>query len=215
MGSTAGSRTTGASTTRAASSAPPTSPSRTSISRAPNSNGRWPREPARSCMRPAADLDRQGGRALASRIAMFDPFWSRVNEAGITVVIHAADSGYTTHGYVPGRLQRRTPSRKSAIGAEHQALQHRARRLRLPDHALPTRSSSSGFPNLRIASIENGAEFLAGPVPQAAPVSRPPRLAGELLQGRSRACSSRSTSGSIPSGKTMSTRSNRSWARIA
>jgi len=29
----------------------------------------------------------------------FDPFWARVNEAGLTVVVHAGDSGYSSQGY--------------------------------------------------------------------------------------------------------------------
>ena len=29
----------------------------------------------------------------------FDPFWARANEAGITVVVHAGDSGYSLNGY--------------------------------------------------------------------------------------------------------------------
>ena len=32
------------------------------------------------------------GRSLADRA--FDPFWARVNEAGIAVTFHAGDSGY-------------------------------------------------------------------------------------------------------------------------
>ena len=30
---------------------------------------------------------------------MFDPFWARVDEAGITVVVHAGDSGLSSNGY--------------------------------------------------------------------------------------------------------------------
>ena len=30
---------------------------------------------------------------------MFDPFWARVNEAGVTVVVHAGDSGVSSDGY--------------------------------------------------------------------------------------------------------------------
>ena len=28
----------------------------------------------------------------------FDPFWARVNEAGIAVIVHAGDSGYSCNG---------------------------------------------------------------------------------------------------------------------
>ena len=50
-------------------------------------------------MRPAAVHTANDG-ILSPSNPKFDPFWARVNEAGITVVVHASDSGYTTHGYV-------------------------------------------------------------------------------------------------------------------
>ena len=49
------------------------------------------------CMRPAAVWTEHGPVSPAN--PMFDPFWARLNEAGIPLVIHAADSGYTTQGY--------------------------------------------------------------------------------------------------------------------
>ena len=48
-------------------------------------------------MRPAAPTTRLGQRPPAD--PEFDPFWARVDEAGITVVVHAADSGYSSQGY--------------------------------------------------------------------------------------------------------------------
>jgi len=48
-------------------------------------------------MRPAAVQTANGPRSPAD--PMFDPFWARVNEAGITTVVHAGDSGYSTQGY--------------------------------------------------------------------------------------------------------------------
>ncbi|MCB1255560.1 MAG: amidohydrolase family protein, partial [Microthrixaceae bacterium] len=48
-------------------------------------------------MRPAAPTTASGRRSPADQ--SFDPFWARVNESGITVVVHAGDSGYTSHGY--------------------------------------------------------------------------------------------------------------------
>jgi hypothetical protein len=49
-------------------------------------------------MRPAPIWTALGPRSPADPV--FDPFWARAAEAGITVVVHAGDSGYTTHGYV-------------------------------------------------------------------------------------------------------------------
>ena len=48
-------------------------------------------------MRPSPILTRDGWRSHCDE--RFDPFWARVNEAGITVVAHAADSGYSSQGY--------------------------------------------------------------------------------------------------------------------
>ena len=48
-------------------------------------------------MRPAP-IWTEGGQ-LSPGDPVFDPFWSLVNEAGITTVIHAGDSGYSSQGY--------------------------------------------------------------------------------------------------------------------
>ena len=52
------------------------------------------------CMRPAAVRTRNGSRPCTD--PQFDPFWSRVNEAGITVIAHVSNSGYSTNGYGTG-----------------------------------------------------------------------------------------------------------------
>ena len=105
-------------------------------------------------MRPAAICTEEGPRSPGDPI--FDPFWSRVNEAGITTVIHAGDSGYSSHGYaedgfgstMSGRYR---PSIKSFSieRAAHDWL------ITMSMERMYTR-----FPNLRIASVENGADYL-------------------------------------------------------
>lgn len=106
------------------------------------------------CMRPAA-VSTVGGDVLPPTDPMFDPFWSRINEAGITVVAHAGDSGYTTHGYV-----------KDGFGAEFDSFGPSIKHFNIERAAydfLITMAYSrlfERFPNLRIASVENGAEFL-------------------------------------------------------
>ena len=108
------------------------------------------------CMRPAAVWTAQGPVSPAN--PMFDPFWARLNEAGIPLVIHAADSGYTTQGYAEdgfGTFSRGggayTPSIK-AFNIERAALDFL---LTLSLEKLYER-----HPNLRIASVENGSSFL-------------------------------------------------------
>jgi hypothetical protein len=48
-------------------------------------------------LRAAAPIGVTGPHSPAHE--MFDPFWARINEAGITVVVHAGDAGVSTNGY--------------------------------------------------------------------------------------------------------------------
>ena len=48
-------------------------------------------------MRPSAVCTRDG--YFAASHERFDPFWARVNEAGIVVVAHVGANGYTANGY--------------------------------------------------------------------------------------------------------------------
>jgi predicted TIM-barrel fold metal-dependent hydrolase len=88
----------------------------------------------------------------------FDPFWARVNEAGITVVVHAGDAGLSSNGYAadgfsatfgPGGMR---PSIKM-FAIERAAHDFLA--------TLILEKLFDRFPAVRIASVENGSEFLA------------------------------------------------------
>jgi predicted TIM-barrel fold metal-dependent hydrolase len=89
--------------------------------------------------------------------AMFDPFWARVEEAGVAVVVHAGDAGGSSNGYAfdgfsaSFRQRDFRPTIKSF--AIEQAVHEYLLSMTLAGHF-------AKFPNLRIASIENGAEFL-------------------------------------------------------
>jgi predicted TIM-barrel fold metal-dependent hydrolase len=105
-------------------------------------------------LRPAAVFTAAGPRSPAD--PLFDPFWARAAEAGVAVVIHAGDSGYTSHGYAPDGFSASfeggfKPSVK-AWHIERAALDWLATVLfeRLFER----------FPRLRVASVENGSEFL-------------------------------------------------------
>jgi len=106
-------------------------------------------------MRPAAPTTAAGQVAPAD--PRNDPFWARVNEAGITVVVHAGDAGYTSHGYA-------TDGFTTDFGSIPQPI----RMLQLERPIEDFLASLIGdrlfdrFPNLRIASVENGAKFLPG-----------------------------------------------------
>ena len=105
-------------------------------------------------MRPAAVCMRNG--TFAPSDPLFDPFWARVNESGITLVVHAGDSGYTTHGYV-----------RDGFGASFEGYgRPNIKSFNIERAAydflitLAYDKLFERFPNLRIASVENGSEFL-------------------------------------------------------
>jgi predicted TIM-barrel fold metal-dependent hydrolase len=86
----------------------------------------------------------------------FDPIWARIDEAGVTVVPHVAEVGgfgldrFIDHGV--GIIGSAPPPLQVAIGHERPIANYLA--------ALVCDKVFERFPNLRIASIENGAEFL-------------------------------------------------------
>ena len=111
------------------------------------------------CIRPAAVYTPTGPLSPADPV--FDPFWARVNEAGIPVVVHAGDSGNSANGYAEegfsasfsttstGQFR---PTIKS-FNIERAAFEFL---ITIAFDKLFDR-----FPNVRIASVENGSEFLA------------------------------------------------------
>ena len=130
-------------------------------------------------MRPAAVFTETGPRTPAD--PMFDPFWARVNEAGITVVVHAGDSGYTSHGYAKDGF-----SAAFGDGARRPSIKILTMERAIYDFlaSLVFDQLFERFPNVRIASVENGSEFLARPVQEAALVA--PQDPGLLPRGPGR-----------------------------
>jgi predicted TIM-barrel fold metal-dependent hydrolase len=105
------------------------------------------------CMRPAAPTTKLGPRSPGH--PCFDPFWARVNEAGITVAVHGANSGYGLNGYGddgPEQALGGSPLR-ILLTSERPIMDFFSSILcdRLFDR----------FPNLRLSSIENGASYLS------------------------------------------------------
>jgi predicted TIM-barrel fold metal-dependent hydrolase len=107
-------------------------------------------------MRPSAVHTPDDG-VLSPAHAKFDPFWARVNEAGISVVIHAGDSGYTTHGYVRDGFSSAGLGGPMMPNIKHFNIERAAYDFLI---TIAYERLFERFPNLRIASIENGAEFL-------------------------------------------------------
>jgi predicted TIM-barrel fold metal-dependent hydrolase len=105
-------------------------------------------------MRPAAVWTSTGVKSPTDE--HFDPFWARIDEAGVTVVVHAGDSGYQTQGYAADGFGATfsggwKPSLKS-FNIERAAFDFL---ITVVFDKLFDR-----FPNLRIASVENGSDFL-------------------------------------------------------
>jgi predicted TIM-barrel fold metal-dependent hydrolase len=105
-------------------------------------------------MRPSPIRTRDGWRPHTDE--RFDPFWSRVNEAGITVVAHVGSTNYTANGY----------GGNSAIDSLGGGLKPSVAGL-IPERAIydflltfAYDKMFERFPNLRIASVENGSGFL-------------------------------------------------------
>ncbi len=89
----------------------------------------------------------------------WDPFWARVNEAGVTVVVHAGDSGYTSHGYGRDGFSAsfgNQPAAPNPVG-----LTSMERPIQDMLAAMICDKLFDRFPNVRIASVENGSDFLA------------------------------------------------------
>jgi len=105
-------------------------------------------------MRPAAPTTALG--QLSPADPTFDPFWARANEAGITVVVHAGDSGYSSQGYAKDGFA------ATFEGAGRPSIKVLAIERAAYDCLLSLTFDKlfERFPNLRVASVENGSEFL-------------------------------------------------------
>ena len=107
-------------------------------------------------MRPAAIWTANGVKPPTD--PAFDPFWARVNEAGITVVVHAGDSGYSSQGYASDD----TFSAGFSGGAWRPSVRSFAIERAAYDFLITLAFDKlfERFPNVRVASVENGSEFL-------------------------------------------------------
>jgi predicted TIM-barrel fold metal-dependent hydrolase len=107
-------------------------------------------------MRPAAPTTATGQRSPFDEA--FDPFWARLNEAGLTLVVHAADSGVSSQGYaVDGFAAAFKGNLRYKPSIKNFAIERAAHDFFL---SMMCDNLLRRFPNLRVASVENGAEFL-------------------------------------------------------
>jgi predicted TIM-barrel fold metal-dependent hydrolase len=108
-------------------------------------------------MRPAPAWGYQGPRSFA--LEEFDPYWSKVEEAGLLVVFHASDTGYVRYTNEWEGSQTETqafaePQRFSAtVRNTHRDIQDAVT-------SMITHGALWRHPKLRIALIENGAGWV-------------------------------------------------------
>ncbi len=104
-------------------------------------------------MRPGAVFTRNGPRNPGH--PDFDPFWARVNEAGITVVTHIGATRHSSNGY-----DERSTDVLGLAPRPTIANFHRTRNINDFLASMIFDKLFDRFPNLRIASVENGGEFI-------------------------------------------------------
>ncbi|MEN9804738.1 MAG: hypothetical protein RIS41_1585 [Actinomycetota bacterium] len=107
-------------------------------------------------MRPAAVHTVEG--VYSPFDTRFDPFWARVNEAGVTVVIHAGDSGYSSNGYANDSFSAQFTGTSWKPTIKSFAIERAAQ-----DFVMTSvfEKIFDRFPRIRMASVENGSDFLA------------------------------------------------------
>ncbi len=106
-------------------------------------------------LRPAAPTTSVGQRSPGD--PMFDGFWARVNEAGITVVVHAGDSGYSSQGYADDEFSAAFGAGSGRPSIRMFAIERAAYDFLI---SLVFDKVFERFPNVRVASVENGSGFL-------------------------------------------------------
>jgi predicted TIM-barrel fold metal-dependent hydrolase len=106
------------------------------------------------CMRAAPIAHPSGSKSPAHPI--FDPFWARVNEAGIALAYHSGDAGYNKFADEWG------------VGGEFRAFEYDALRMTLSASSISDTIASlvchglfDRFPQLRVATIESGSDWVA------------------------------------------------------
>jgi predicted TIM-barrel fold metal-dependent hydrolase len=106
-------------------------------------------------LRPAPVPGLARGRSLADRA--FDPFWARVNEAGIAVTFHAGDSGYFESQSVDwGEM----PNPPTHLISNFQVVTCSYRPIFDTLAALVLHGLFERFPRIRVVSVELGCHWV-------------------------------------------------------
>jgi predicted TIM-barrel fold metal-dependent hydrolase len=118
----------------------------------------WVIERGARCVliRPAPVPTLMGTRSPG--LPMFDPIWERICEAGILVGMHASDSGYTQIANWWEDSKEFLPFQPSAF----RMLSQGKRPITDCMAAMVCHGAFSRFPQLKIACVENGANWVSG-----------------------------------------------------
>ena len=108
-------------------------------------------------MRAGPVVSPAGGRSPGDPV--FDPFWARIAEAGITVAYHSGDAGDGRHAEEWGEPAEMEAFRRSAF----RAVTTSDRRISDTIAAIICHGVFARFPNVRVATIEAGSEWV-GPL---------------------------------------------------
>jgi len=109
---------------------------------------------ARVVLLRAAPVPGPKRRSLGDRA--FDPFWARVNEAGITVAFHAGESGYGEYASHWGEAE----DLEAFGGGAFRSVTQTSRPIYDALAALIVHGVFQRFPNVRVCSIENGSDWV-------------------------------------------------------
>jgi len=105
-------------------------------------------------IRPAPVPGFRGSRSFG--FEEFDPFWQAVVDADILVSMHASDSGYTRYQNDWTGPQEMLPFKPDAF----RMMTHGKRPIEDTMSALVCHGVFTRFPDLRVASVENGADWV-------------------------------------------------------
>jgi predicted TIM-barrel fold metal-dependent hydrolase len=108
-------------------------------------------------MRPAPAWGYRGPRSFA--LPEFDPFWERVQESGVLVVLHASDSGYNryTNEWEGAQIEALAFGEPSLFSL---TVEGDYRAVRDAATSLICHGALQRFPKLRIALVENGGGWV-------------------------------------------------------
>ena len=105
-------------------------------------------------IRPAPVPGLRGTRSPG--LPMFDPFWERIQDAGLLVGMHASDSGYSQIANWWEESSEFLPFQPSAFRAISQGKRPIADTMA----AMVCHGAFSRFPDLKVAAVENGANWV-------------------------------------------------------